>query len=284
MLQNHMQLQGFDRKRDDFRHEMLWKGLYQTDRFTSLMIGTNYALHEASCNISMSGDNSRVKTYENDAMMLLASYVGKVIDMVINAEEQFYSAVLILDQELIDFEFHVISEPDKLNPFAPKNNEQKMKSMDNLLGQLIFYYMRMILHLGYMVKHPKAAEYQYSHTSCLACARTILQIFKQSRTTTDDLVKGFNIIDYLTNIASVILVIGHILAAVQPVEAIWIEDYQSVQVVLNIQRAICMSYPHFSAQQSYHSLQNSVETWNNVRGGTPVAGSVSLPFMGIITF
>ena len=271
------QLLGLDRKQEPGLQDMLWRGIFTADRFTSIVVGTSYSISHYQYTAPLTGQDTMPTRTPQDLMMLLAHLVGKVIDATLATPPLPYNSILALDQELGNFELRLMSEFDKLNPFASKDGH-RTRWMDKLLGQFLFYHTKLILHLPYLLLSPGNLRMRYSHASCFSAARIIIQMFQLSRAK-DDEAESYSTIDLIGYNAVITLLLGQILCVSTSDELVQsMEDWMLVDDALQKYRKLLSLSSGQMECQSDQVLLNLIHLRGCSVLGQYAVTEVSLPF------
>ena len=94
------QLMGLHKVRVNGRQDMIWWAIFQTDRFSSLMLGTPYSISESHCNMGFRGKDLRADFTPFGFICRLALIVGKVIDQLHSLSDAPHTLAMAIDQEL----------------------------------------------------------------------------------------------------------------------------------------------------------------------------------------
>jgi hypothetical protein len=170
---------GLHRSRASPREDWLWRIVFQTDRYTSLMINRPYSVTDAQCNITCNGSAPDPMAKSYDPMTILAILVGKVLDNRQIPNASSYSSVLEIDRELNFFGSQMPAEPWKIDPSDKrKSRGTRFRVVGGHITHFIFFQAKLILHFPWMLKSTTDPDLEYSRTSCVEAARGILRLFQ----------------------------------------------------------------------------------------------------------
>ncbi len=181
------QLQGLhlrskDRSREDsIRRESLWKSLYQSDRFLSLLLGLPYCVSEMQ--LSSTGDNDTVShgadMGSNGAafFLRLSNIAGHVIDRNHEASSNNALAVTVkIEGELIDLASTMTADWWALDSPLPEGISDQLYS--RCLPRFWYHQIRTLLHLPFMLKATTDRRYEYNKIAALESARGMLGLYQ----------------------------------------------------------------------------------------------------------
>lgn len=161
------------------RGESLWKALYQSDRFLSLLLGLPYAVSEIPGTVSAyTGVNNPSPAGEH-YLFRLSSIVGHIIDR--NQEPP--------NNNTLPLTMKIESELADLTASMPSNWWVNDTNVDNvadqmytrLLPQFWHHQARTLLHLPFMLKASTDRRYEYNRIAALESAREMLKRYEKFR-------------------------------------------------------------------------------------------------------
>jgi hypothetical protein len=219
------QLMGLNRTRVNVRQDLAFWGLYQFDRYCSLILGVPYALADVHCNLTFKSKDFPIIFENHSFLTLLATLAGKVIDRThgppTGDKHGSLESLYAIDKELTDLKAKMPATYFDLAPVAPRDFQGSAEWMQRSLSMIMFNQTRLILHLPYLfrsnnssINNPEnhdisitPSQAEWSRNICLELSRSTLATFQIARASTNAFVYKTIAIDYLGVIAAVVLVI-----------------------------------------------------------------------------
>jgi transcription factor-like protein len=187
---------GLHKRRCTPIQERIWWGLYQFDRFCSLILRLPYGIPDSYCNFSFEGRDLRTEETMMGFTAGLAQISSNIIDHSQSLNEDI-SQLMIIDYRLTELAI-------KTQPlFWDATTATFMSSKERLLTQMLFYQARLILHIPYMLKAIDSRhKYQHSWTICYTTAYTCLQIYQkiQAHEGASEAMRGFDLVGYMSSV------------------------------------------------------------------------------------
>jgi hypothetical protein len=222
------QLMGLNRTRVNVRQDLAFWGLYQFDRFCSLILGVPYSLADVHCNLTFRARSLPIVWENHHFMTHLAILAGKVIDMTHgpvhpaspdSKDDEAFQRLVAIDDELVALKTKMSPGFWQLEPKAPKDWAGSTAWMQTSLSLIMWNQTRLILHLPHLFrssgceKHsiPKSGEDNskpdYSRNICLEISRSTLSVFQILRHKENSFAFKTMAIDFMSVITAVVLVI-----------------------------------------------------------------------------
>jgi hypothetical protein len=202
------QLMGLHRTRTNLRQDIVFWGLFQLDRFTSITLHTPYHLSDIHCNLTFKGKELPIVQESTGFLTRLAILGGKVIDRSHSTKDSTFASLLAIDQELTRLSGHMPQEYWELEKYAPKDFPGERRWTERAMGQLMYYQTRMVLHLPYLLRSITNASFEYSREACISTARSILRQYHIMRDPANLHAYRFKTMDFASIIAAAVIVIG----------------------------------------------------------------------------
>ena len=181
------------------RGDSLWKALYQSDRFLSLLLGLPYAVSE------LPSAASGQKTGDENYLFRLCHIIGHIIDR--NQEPP--------NNNTLPFTVKIESELTDLAESMPSDwweSESANLVTERLYGSLMpqfwHHQARTLLHLPFMLKAATDRRYEYSRIATLESAREMLQRYLRFRPDMGFGSQICKVIDFQVFTAAMVLVLN----------------------------------------------------------------------------
>jgi hypothetical protein len=246
------QLLGLHRTRVGIWQDILWWALYQADRFSSLLIGSPYAVRDTHCNMTFGGKEVHLNTTTQAFTSRLAIMCGKIIDQSHHMQGS-YSHLLEMNDEMTHIGAKMPIDYWKLDDLAPKDIRQAGEWQERALGQAIYHNTRLILHIPYLLKSVNNADYSYSRDLCFDVSRSLLKLFRKMRAEANDHVYKTKVVDFTAYTATVTLLLGFLGYGHMDLKQ-WEEDWTRIQTTMDIFKRISRKPFGEIACESYRSL------------------------------
>ncbi|EKG14597.1 hypothetical protein MPH_08227 [Macrophomina phaseolina MS6] len=192
--------------------DSIWWGLYQTDRFLSLMLGLPYSIPDAHVDMHVHRQDGEPGQHR-EFLLKISVLASKVIDRTQTVHEPSLASALEVDHEL-----------DALAESMPadwsETQNQILSSIDpvqtiylreRLLGQICYQQLRVYLHLPFMLKSASASnasKFAYSRSTCFSASRELLRLYHFLRGGNGDPLYECKVIDFLGFTAAVLIMLG----------------------------------------------------------------------------
>jgi hypothetical protein len=202
------QLMGLHRTRINIRQDFVFWGLFQFDRFCSLMLGSPPLLNDIHCNLTFKGKDLPLVMSNNGFLTRLAIVAGKVLDRVQSSKDLTFTSLLSVDQEITRLGSQMLPEFWQLEHVAPLDFAAGVRWMDKSIGQIMYFQTRMVLHLPYLLRSVTSPGFEYSREACVESAREVLRIFQKIRSASNSCHNKVKGVDFIALIASTTIVMG----------------------------------------------------------------------------
>ena len=202
------------------RGQSLWKALYHTDRFVSLLLGLPYAAPDIPCTMPNEGAPAMPDSYftsnayaavipltERPYLLKLASIIGHVIDrnQSLPSEDTLPQTVKVEGELTALAAWMPSSWWDLKN--IPKEDVPDQLYI-RLLPQFWHHQTRTLLHLPFMLRAATDRRYEYNRIAALESAREMVQtyiIFRPSQGFSSCVCK---VVDFQVFTAAMVLVLN----------------------------------------------------------------------------
>ncbi|KAH0542442.1 hypothetical protein FGG08_003197 [Glutinoglossum americanum] len=172
------QLMGlYRRDADSLSQKMIWWTVYHGDRFTSLLLGLPYGFNDAHYGPIMGVMAEESGSWEQQFILRCAFIVGKVIDRNVMPSKPPFAGTVDLDEQM---DAIAASTPESwwdTPAELPGPGPELDQIRERLLQQFYFFYVRIHLHLPFIVKSPTTSPYDVSRLACLEASRQMLRRF-----------------------------------------------------------------------------------------------------------
>lgn len=182
------------------RRRSVWKALYQSDRYLSLLLGLPYAVSDV--NYSAAHDSHPNEQY----LLRLANIIGHVIDR--NQEppsSNTLPATVKIEGELSDLS---ASMPSQWWDIDPEENVGPGQMHSRIVPQLWHHQVRILLHLPFMLKASTDRRYEYNRLAALESSRAMINrycVFRPARGFGSEVCK---VVDFQIFTAAMVLVLN----------------------------------------------------------------------------
>ncbi|KAF2671505.1 hypothetical protein BT63DRAFT_423707 [Microthyrium microscopicum] len=288
---NFAQLMGLHRTRVNLRQDLVFWGLFQHDRFSSLLLGTPYGVPDIHCNLTFKGKDIPLLMSHQGFLTRLAMFAGRVIDLTHGLHESSFSALIAIDNDLTRFGNQMPPEFWTVEREAP---EDYMAWLQKILGQILYHQTRLILHIPYMLKSVTNNGFEYSRDTCFESARSMIAVYLVMRDPCNRHVYKAKFLDFVNFMALVTLIIGLVSANQTPNSPTsannpladkkrQAEDWDTVDTCIEVYQRISDQPFGKVARQSYRALQQLTKFRNGPVEGEESGVKVVVPFFGTIT-
>lgn len=192
---------------DSDRRHSIWRALYTTDRFMSLVLGLPYGPSEIHSGAGSDLGSSAKGIYTNEPYVLrLTNIAGHIIDR--NQQlpsNNMLPLTLKIEGEMIDLHS---SMPTQWWETGRETGPVASQVYSQILPQFWHYLCRTLLHLPYMLKATTSSRFEYNKTAALESAREMIARYRVMRP-----VQGFSsltckVTDFQVFTAAMILVLN----------------------------------------------------------------------------
>lgn len=268
------------------RRLKLWTFIGLNDRFLGLLFGLPYAIHENSFRPQVERRLKKEKPTLETFVLRMSTIMAPMIDRNMDDPDNMpLAATLKLEQEM---ETQLRAMPERFwaqQPNMKYNNIEEQN--DNLVAPFMYHFLRMILHLPFMLKSYGDRRYQYSQDIALESARCTLHAYRELRSW-----KGMNpyicrVIDFQAFNSAMLLIInlvGYAEDAPNHSQEQDEKDWSLVDATIEVLRKAAAHPAGTVAAQSVNILQGisqSVASMENAY--TQMKCKVTVPYFGVIT-
>lgn len=284
------QLMGLHRTRINVRQDFAFWGLFQFDRFTSLMLGSPSLLNDAHCNLTFKAKELPLVMSNNGFLTRLAIVAGKVIDRVQGCKDMTFASLMSLDQEITRLGSQMPPEFWHLDDIAPTTFQEGNAWMEKSVGQIMYHQTRMVLHLPYLLRSVTSAGFEYSREACIESARSILRLFQKMRKESNQYAYRVKGIDFVAVVAATTTVMG-LIGGIRPPAAqlhtarqqkLDLVDWELLEATLETFRLVEKKPFGKIASQSRRVLERLTQ-FRDPRHNPEEPGKIVIPFFGTIT-
>ncbi|KAL6895200.1 hypothetical protein HDV57DRAFT_478823 [Trichoderma longibrachiatum] len=204
------QLMGLCCGRNYTRTEMrLWCAVYHGDRFCSMLLGLPYVLNDNHYQSVIQAPGMTPGFY---FVLRCAIICGKIIDRNMTVGKPSFAKAMELDEEM---ETIASSQPQDWWS-VPKSLDQLPEPLElndlreKLLQQFYFYWVKLFLHLPFLVETTTSSPHYFSRTACIEAAKQILQRYRllRSKMKSGHCLFECKTTDFACFTAAVVLLIG----------------------------------------------------------------------------
>jgi hypothetical protein len=268
------------RIRTNIREEMVWWQMFQNNRFSSLILGTEYTLQDAHCNLTL-GEAPPAER-RNSFTSKFAILTSKVIDLIHTQSEHSYDAALSVDQELNHLASQMPLDYWKVESLVPRNLEEAMHLTSTLGGHSMFYQTKIILHMPYMLKAISTPAYEFSRNTCFDAARGAIRCLHVLRATESEFLFKHNGFDFLAFVGCITLILalfGYGNLNAQQIA----EDWERIESSIGLFKSVSQQPFGKVAAQSYCALLQLTQFRERTPSSQDDIVQVMIPFFGTIT-
>jgi hypothetical protein len=270
---------GVSRTQARSRSDWLWKMVFQTDKFLSLMVRSPGIVSDINSKVVFDNVETIAEASPENGMMKLAILSGKVLEITKTIPSS-YPAVLEVDQQLNLFASQLPQGPltGPVFPLKPQG-PGKMKHAERNLMQLQLLQAKLMLHIPWMLRSMDDPGLAYSRSSCFEASRGIIRIFKVHRTS--EMSEKFFLFktspaDWMAFIATAVLIFGRMGFSTDPNQIA--EDEASIESIIDLYRNMENEF----ATKSATVLQELREWRDNPARDPTKPSKVTIPVLGDI--
>jgi hypothetical protein len=268
------------------RRLKLWAFIGLNDRFLGLLFGLPYAIHENSFRPQVERrlrtEKPTLETFVLRVSLIMAPMIDRNMD---DPDNMSLAVTLKLEQEL---ETQLRAMPERFWAQQPNIKYSTIEEQnDNLIAPFMYHFLRMILHLPFMLKSYGDRRYQYSQDTALESARCALHAYRELRSW-----EGMNpyicrVIDFQAFNAAMLLVInlvGYAEDAPNHSQEQDEKDWSLVETTIQVLRKAAAHPTGTVAAQSVNILQGISQSIANMEDvDTQMKCKVTVPYFGVIT-
>lgn len=175
-LSSRRPIQSDDKKA--LRQSYTWSSLACLDRYLSLILGLPYAVADRFVTPQLTNLANTGYLYPSEEYIhRLYSFSGQILDRNYDANEVSLQLTLKLERELAGMSERILHE------FG--SAQSKKSSDENLIVQFIFNFIRVMLHLPFVIKSELNMESRFCGNAAVESSRTCIQIYRKLREETD---------------------------------------------------------------------------------------------------
>ncbi|KAL7896019.1 hypothetical protein HDV64DRAFT_256250 [Trichoderma sp. TUCIM 5745] len=158
----------------------LWCAVYHGDRFSSMLLGLPYGLNDNHYQSAITASGMSQGFY---FVLNCAVISGKIIDRNMAPGKPAYAKAIALDEELDSTASSLPTDWWKI----PSDLEQSLQPFESdnlreqLLQQLYFFWVKLYLHLPFLVDSSLSSPHHFSRMACIEAARQILRRYRVLR-------------------------------------------------------------------------------------------------------
>ena len=165
------------------RREGLWKALYTSDRFLSLMLGLPYGPSEVHADIGRDSESCAKGIQVQDSSEHYFSRLSNIVGHIIDRNQQLPSNNMLpltfkIEAELMELSASMTS--DWWEPVLEPGGAAKRVN-SQLLPQFWHHQARALLHLPFMLKATTDRLFEYNKITTLESAREMIACFRVIR-------------------------------------------------------------------------------------------------------
>jgi hypothetical protein len=283
------QLLGLHQTRANAREDIIWWGLYQADRMTSLMLGVPYVIPDKHCNLSYCGQDLAQDTTAFGFMAKMAVISGKVVDLTHSEPAAPYSSVLEIDKELAHLHSEMVPDCWRLSQRAPNDVGRVNLWQEKAFMQMVYHQTKLLLHLPYMFKAVDNLGFEYSRNSSFQDSREILLLFHKLRAPENEFAYKCKAIDFIGFLAGTILTLGllsHGIKSAAYDERRQREDWELVNSTMIVFERVSREAFGQVVSRCHNTLLQLINLRDTVScdSGENASTQIKVPFFGIIKF
>ena len=194
-----------DPKTGPRRRSIFW-ALFQGDRYFSLILGLPYSLSDQQCDIEdITNKSMDFRGVSAEHLFRLSNLGGRLVDRYQNPDLVSLSATMKYDKELEEMSFSLPSV-HALNLMTSKLPFNEI--YDRSLAVLYHHYIRILLHLPYMLKSGTDRRYEYNRIAAVESAREMIGAYKFLRAGVHGDYCNCRTVDFQVFLACVLLAIN----------------------------------------------------------------------------
>ncbi|KAL6859445.1 hypothetical protein J3F83DRAFT_748957 [Trichoderma novae-zelandiae] len=158
----------------------MWCAVYHGDRFCSMLLGLPYVLNDNHYQSVIKAPGMAPGFY---FVLRCAIICGKIIDRNMTAGRPSFSRAMELDEEMET----IASSRPKDWWALPENLDQSLEPLElnnlreQLLQQFYFFWVKLFLHLPYLVETTASSPHYFSRMGCIEAAKQILKRYRLLR-------------------------------------------------------------------------------------------------------
>ncbi|PTB64990.1 hypothetical protein BBK36DRAFT_1169775 [Trichoderma citrinoviride] len=158
----------------------LWCAIYHGDRFCSMLLGLPYVLNDNHYQSIIQAPGMAPGFY---FVLRCAILCGKIIDRNMTVSKPSFARAMELDEEM---ESIASSQPQDWWAI-PTTLDQPLEPLElnelreQLLQQFYFYWVKLFLHLPFLVETTTSSPHYFSRMACIEAAKQILERYRLLR-------------------------------------------------------------------------------------------------------
>jgi hypothetical protein len=141
-------------------------------------------------------------------MNKMAILAGKVVDRNQSVGEQSFAWALQLDQELEDLWKRLDPAWLEYSELLADVEKNAAELRERLMAQIMYYQIRVYLHLPFMLKSQSNPRFTFSRNACVNGSREVLRLYQDSRIGEVQPLYECKAIDFIGFTAAVLVMVG----------------------------------------------------------------------------
>lgn len=287
------QLQGLHRQmkqhfnESTLRKQSLWRALYQSDRFMSLILGLPYSVSEmcfeSTCTSGELCSCINLQPTGETFLFRLANIFGHIIDRNQEAlSNQALTVTVKIEGELIDLATAMTSEWWALDDPPPADISSQLYS--RYLPQFWHYQARVLLHLPFMLKVTTDRRYEYNKIAALESARAMLKLYQLIRPAAGFASLVCKVIDFQAFTAAMVLILNMLgLSQINPSLTTNMKDIDTDRSLVSIIREILQKVSFETSGLVATQAARALAIFSNDQSFQG-AWKIAVPYFGTVSF
>ncbi|RFU76471.1 hypothetical protein TARUN_5771 [Trichoderma arundinaceum] len=155
----------------------LWSAVYHGDRFCSMLLGLPYGLIDSHYRFAIAAPGMPQGFY---FVLRCAVISGKIIDRNLASDNPSFAKAMELDEELESIASSLPNDwwsvPRDLE--QPRQTFELDELREQMLQQFYFFWVKLYLHLPFLVESSTSSPHYYSRLTCIEAAKQILRRYR----------------------------------------------------------------------------------------------------------
>ena len=191
------------------RRKLVFFGLFQVDRYYSLVLGLPYAISNTQCDLQKLVDGMEQSFPGLDLSLLcgLAHIGGDLIDRSQNAELVSYEGTMKLNQEMERLGTKV---PELVRRGEDISSIPFEELYGRSLSRFFFHHLRSHLHLPFLLNPADDPRFEFNRHAALESAREMIKAYQVLRANAHHGFCACKVIDFQVLTASIMLALHHL--------------------------------------------------------------------------
>jgi hypothetical protein len=157
------------------RRAVFW-ALFQGDRYFSLILGLPYSLTDQQCDVEdIPKQNMEMRGISAEHMCRLSNLSGRLIDRYQNPDLVTLPATMKYDHELEEL---ARTLPRLKGPKVYSTHEEFGEIYDRSMAVMHHHYIRILLHMPFMIKFGVDRRFEYSRNATIESAREMIEAYR----------------------------------------------------------------------------------------------------------